>query len=506
MDKSIIDIIEKKSKELPEKEIFIDTKRKVTYKEFVNNAKAIGTYIYNKTDITNKPVLIFIDKTVNCLETMIGTLYSGNFYTILDVKSPQNRIEAIIENLNASIIITDQKNQKKLEALELSVENVFIYEEMTQTEIDNNKLEKINNNKIDTDTMYILYTSGSTGIPKGVVVSNKAVLSYIKWVKEAFNIDENTVWGSQTPFYFSMSITDVFTTMLTGATMYIIPKVNFSFPINLIKYLNENKINTIYWVPSALCIVANLGALKDVELPYLKKILFAGEVMPTKQLNMWVEALPNAMFANLFGPTETTDICSYYVLDKKLKDTDSVPIGKHCNNCGLIVVDENGQEIKYKENEESEPGELLARGSFLASGYYKNEEKTRQAFIQNPINKDFPEIVYKTGDIVKYDKTGNLIYISRKDYQIKHMGYRIELGEIERNIYGVEGVTLCCAIYDDENQKIVLYYQGTIEEKELAIEAEKILLPYMRPNEFNKLDVMPYNSNGKIDRKALKNK
>ena len=484
MDKSIIDIIEKKSKELPEKEIFIDTKRKVTYKEFVNNAKAIGTYIYNKTDITNKPVLIFIDKTVNCLETMIGTLYSGNFYTILDVKSPKNRIESIIENLDANIIITDKKNQKKLEALELSVENVFIYEEMTQTEIDNNKLEKINNNKIDTDTMYILYTSGSTGIPKGVVVSNKAVLSYIKWVKEAFNIDENTVWGSQTPFYFSMSITDVFTTMLTGATMYIIPKVNFSFPINLIKYLNENKINTIYWVPSALCIVANLGALKDVELPYLKKILFAGEVMPTKQLNMWVEALPNAMFANLFGPTETTDICSYYVLDKKLKDTDSVPIGKNCNNCGLIVVDENGQEIKYKEN----------------------EEKTRQAFIQNPINKDFPEIVYKTGDIVKYDKTGNLIYISRKDYQIKHMGYRIELGEIERNIYGVEGVTLCCAIYDDENQKIVLYYQGTIEEKELAIEAEKILLPYMRPNEFHKLNVMPYNSNGKIDRKLLQNK
>ena len=506
MDKSIIDIIEKKSKELPKKEIFVDGKRRVTYKEFANNAKAIGTYIYNKTDITNKPVLIFIDKTVNCLETMIGTLYSGNFYTILDVKSPPNRIEAIIENLNASIIITDQKNQKKLEALELSVENVFIYEEMTQTEIDNNKLEKINNNKIDTDTMYILYTSGSTGIPKGVVVSNKAVLSYIKWVKEAFNIDENTVWGSQTPFYFSMSITDVFTTMLTGATMYIIPKVNFSFPINLIKYLNENKINTIYWVPSALCIVANLGALKNAELPYLKKVLFAGEVMPTKQLNMWVDALPNTMFANLFGPTETTDICSYYILDKKLKDTDVVPIGKHCNNCNLIVVDENGQEIKYKENEESASGELLARGSFLAAGYYKNEEKTRQAFIQNPINKDYPEIVYKTGDIVKYDKTGNLIYISRKDYQIKHMGYRIELGEIERNIYGVEGVTLCCAIYDDENQKIVLYYQGTIEEKELAIEAEKILLPYMRPNEFHKLNVMPYNSNGKIDRKLLQNK
>ena len=503
MEKSIIDVINKKSKEIPEKEIFVDSKRRVTYKEFTENSKKIGTFVNHKINETNKPIVIFIDKTVNCLEAMIGTLYSGNFYTIIDVKSPKNRIESIIENLEAETIITDIKNQKKLESLELNIKNVFVYEEMLKTEIDEINLKKINDDRIDLDTMYILYTSGSTGVPKGVVLNHKAVLSYIKWAEETFNINEETIWGSQTPFYFSMSITDVFTTILTGATMYIIPKVNFSFPINLIKYLNENKINTIYWVPSALCIVANLGALKDVKLPYLRKVLFAGEVMPTKQLNMWMNALPSAMFANLFGPTETTDICSYYILDKKLKDTDSVPIGKHCNNCGLIVVDENGKEIKYIENEESESGELLARGSFLASGYYKNEEKTRQAFIQNPINKCYPEIVYKTGDIVKYDKTGNLIYLSRKDYQIKHMGYRIELGEIERNIYGIEGITLCTAIYDDNNKKIVLYYQGTIDENDLAIECEKILLPYMRPNEFNKLDVMPYNANGKIDRKAL---
>ena len=506
MEKSIIDIINKKSKELPEKELFVDNKRRVTYKEFAENSQKIGTYINQNIKETNLPILIFIDKTVNCLEAMMGILYSGNFYTIIDVKSPKNRVESIIENLEAQTIITDVKNKNKLESLELNIPNIFIYEDMFQTEIDNIALKKINDNRIDLDTMYILYTSGSTGIPKGVVLNHRAVLSYIKWVEETFEINENTIWGSQTPFYFSMSITDVFTTMLTGATMYIIPKVNFSFPINLIKYLNENKINTIYWVPSALCIVANLGALKDVELPYLKKVLFAGEVMPTKQLNMWVKALPEAMFANLFGPTETTDICSYYILDKKLEDTDSVPIGKHCNNCGLIIVNENGQEIKYKENEESESGELLARGSFLASGYYKNEEKTKLAFIQNPINKCYPEIVYKTGDIVKYDKTGNLIYLSRKDYQIKHMGYRIELGEIERNIYGIEGVALCCAIYDDANKRIVLYYQGKIDENELAIECEKILLPYMRPNKFVKLEVMPYNANGKIDRKLLQNK
>ena len=507
MKKSIIDILEETTKKFSNKEAFVDSKRKVTYNEFLNNSKKIGTYINKSVNKTKVPIAIFIDKTVNCLEAMIGTIYSGNFYTVLDVKSPKDRLRSIIENLDAKVIITDTKNVKALQCLDLKTEKLFIYEEMINIEINQKSLNEINNERIDTDIMYILYTSGSTGIPKGVVLSHRAVLSYIKWVKETFDITEKTIWGSQTPFYFSMSITDVFTTILAGATMYIIPKVNFSFPINLIRFLDENKINTIYWVPSALCIVANLGALKDIKLPNLKKVLFAGEVMPTKQLNMWMDALPNTMFANLFGPTETTDICSYYIIDKKIPLTESIPIGKHCNNCNLIVIDENENEIKYNpKEEESKSGELLVRGSFLAEGYYKNEEKTKNTFIQNPINKNYPEIVYKTGDIVKFNKEGNLIYISRKDYQIKHMGYRIELGEIEKNIYSVEEITLCCSIYDDVNKKIVLYYQGTIEENDLAKKLEEKLLPYMKPNKYIRLNVMPYNSNGKIDRKFLKEK
>ena len=242
-------------------------------------------------------------------------------------------------------------------------------------------------------------------------------------------------------------------------------------------------------------------------MPNLKKVLFAGEVMPTKQLNMWMEALPKVLFANLYGPTETTDICSYYVIDKKIEDSQSIPIGKHCNNCNLIVIDDDGQEIKYNPKENiCKSGELFVRGSFLAEGYYKNEEKTKEAFIQNPVNKNYPEKVYKTGDIVKFDKDGNLVYISRKDYQIKHMGYRIELGEVERNIYSINGITLCVCIYDDINQNIVLYYQGDIDENKLANEISLKLLPYMRPNKYKKIKAMPYNSNGKIDRKALKQK
>ena len=503
MKKSIVDYLDDICKRFPDKKAFIDLNREVTYQEFVSNSKRIGTYISTIVNDINTPMAIFIDKTINCLESMIGIIYSGNFYTVLDTKSPQNRIETIIENLDTNVILTDYKNLKKIQDMKITDKKILIYEEIIKTEINEQILFEINEKRIDTDIMYILFTSGSTGVPKGVVITHRAVLSYIKWVQETFKIDEKTIWGSQTPFYFSMSITDVFTTMMCGATMYIIPKINFSFPINLIKYLKENKINTIYWVPSALCIVANLGALDKMELPDL----FAGEVMPVRQLNMWMDALPNTIFANLYGPTETTDICSYYIIENKISEAQTIPIGRNCNNCNLIVVNENGQEIKFRDDgKESESGELLVRGSFLAEGYYNNPKKTKEVFIQNPINDKYPEKVYKTGDIVKFDINGNLIYISRKDYQIKHMGYRIELGEIEKNIYSIEGITLCVCIYDDINQNIILYYQGEVSEEQLAKIIPLKLVSYMRPHKYKRLVAMPYNSNGKIDRKFLKQK
>lgn len=222
--------------------------------------------------------------------------------------------------------------------------------------------------------------------------------------------------------------------------------------------------------------------------------------MPTKQLNMWIKKLPHAMFANLFGPTETTDICTYYVIDRKIENTESLPIGKHCDNCDVMVIKEDGTEAR-----DGEEGELCVRGSFLAAGYYKNPEKTNQVFVQNPLNKAYPEVVYRTGDIVKYNEKGELIYISRKDFQIKHMGYRIELGEIENRINNIDGIMNCACIYDTENSKIVLFYQGNIDEVEILNKAKEKLTNYMVPNKVVKLDKLPYNANGKIDRKLLQN-
>lgn len=500
MKKSILQSLEDTTRKFPNKIAFEDINRSTTYQEFTDNAKKIGTRLLKINQI-NQAISIFMDKSVACLETMMGILYSGNFYTVLDAKSPEERIQHIIKTLQPMAIVVDKKNLEKAKKLDFSGK-LLVYEEIVETQIEEEKLKEISEKIIDTDPMYILFTSGSTGVPKGTVISHRAVLSYATWVKETFNITEQTKFGNQTPFYFSMSITDVFSTILTGATLYIIPKMYFSFPVKLLEYLKEKEINTIYWVPSALCIVANLGALEEVQLPNLKKILFAGEVMPMKQLNMWREKFPDTMFANLYGPTETTDICTYYIVDRKFENTETLPIGRHCNNCDVLIIKEDGTKA-----EKGEEGELCARGSFLALGYYNNPEKTSQVFVQNPLNKSYPEIIYKTGDIVKENERGEIIYISRKDYQIKHMGYRIELGEIETAINSIDGIIACACVYDEINSKIVLFYQGNkLEEKDLLEQAKTKLPNYMCPNEIHCIEKMPYNANGKIDRKELKNR
>lgn len=499
MKKSITNYLDQTAEKYKNKLIFVENKEnKITYNNFVKASKVVASNILEKMQIYNEPVAIYIDKGIDCLKAMFGILYSANAYCVLDTLSPETRIRTIIDTLNPKVIITNNKNIDNLK----KIDNKVPILNLDEIELKMNKklLVEIDKKRIDTDPAYILFTSGSTGVPKGSVITHKSLISYIKWFSETFDINNETIFGNQTPFYFSMSVTDIYSTIMTGATFNIIPKINFSFPVNLMKYLNEYKINTIYWVPSALSIVANLNTFEYILPKYLKKVLFAGEVMTMPQLNIWRKYLPNVEYANLYGPTETTDICTYYKINRKFDDCETLPIGNACNNTEILLVNEKGEKA-----DKNEIGELYVRGSFVGNGYYNNVEKTNSAFVQNPLNKNYFELVYRTGDLGKYNKYGEIEYCGRKDFQIKHLGYRIELGEIETNINSLQGLTISACIYDNNNKLIVLFYEGqTLENDEVISFINEKLLKYMQPNKVIKLKKMPYNANGKIDRIKLK--
>lgn len=495
--KTITDYLDITAKKYPEKIGVKDIDKQYTFSKIRENALKVGSVLGEK-GLFKKPIAIFLDKSVDCFCSMFGVAYSGNFYTILDVTMPQDRIKRILMILDAEAIITDKKHEQDIQKLDLKFSPIYIEDIYTRT-INNLMIECIQNRIIDTDVLYILFTSGSTGDPKGVIISHRNVITYMEWSGKVFGFDSNTIFGSQTPFYFSMSVLDIFQTIRTGAEFVIIPKKLFSLPGDLISYIDETQINTIYWVPSALCQLANINALDNPKLKCVKMILFAGEVMPAKQLNMWRRALPDAFYANLFGPTEVTDICTYYILDREIADDESIPIGKTCDNMDVFIVDENGKEVTGTQE-----GEMLVRGASVAYGYYKNPEKTKEAFIQNPLQDFYEEKVYRTGDLVHYNENGEIIYVSRKDFQIKHMGYRIELGEIETAASAIAQIDRVCCIYDMANSELVLFYTGAIDAKDIKKNIKKKVPRYMIPTRYVTMEEMPLNLNGKIDRGELK--
>ena len=450
----VTDYLDKAVKRFPNKIGFVDDTKSITFTELQTLSYHIAYKLIVKKYFKN-PIAVFMDKSVECITTFIGIAYSGNFYVPIDVNMPYERISKIINILQPSAIISDNGSLKRIEPVIRSNcgIDILMYSDMFGENFEEIKIKQRIKSIIDTDVLYVLFTSGSTGEPKGVVVSHKSVISYTEWASKAFSLDQNVVLGNQTPFYFSMSVFDIYQTLKNAATMYIIPKMLFSFPIRLIEFLNKNNINLLYWVPSALCIVANSGVLDKRDTSNIRRILFAGEVMPTKQLNIWRKHLPKAFFANLFGPTEVTDICCYYILERVFADNEILPIGNACENAEILILDENNQLVKSKDV----IGELCVRGSILACGYYNNPEKTNAVFIQNPLNKKYPEYIYRTGDLVHFNKKNELIYDGRKDFQIKHMGYRIELGEIEAVISSIDEIEMCCCLYTKKANSSVLF-------------------------------------------------
>lgn len=495
MQKSVIEYLQRTASRFPKKTAVQDSKDKICFDELLKAAHQISVAL-RTLKLNRKPIGVYIHKGCKAVEAFAGINMSGNFYVPLDVKSPDSRILSILEVLDSSVVITDREHAEKLASI--CKKTVLIIEDLLLEMSDEIGEEDVMTDmQIDTDPVYSIFTSGSTGTPKGVVISHRGVIDYIDWAIDTFKIDETSVIGNQAPFYFDNSTLDIYLMYATGATLNIIPEENFMFPAKLIDYLNEYQISFIFWVPFALINVANFNIFENKKPHYLKDVFFAGEVMPNKHLNYWRKYLPDCRYVNLYGPTEITVDCTYYIVERNFEDNDPLPIGYACRNSDILIL-VNG----VREAAVNEQGELCVRGSSLALGYYNDWEKTKKAFIQNPLNLHYPETIYCTGDIVYKNELGEIMYVGRKDSQIKHNGYRIELGEIETAIIGSKLVENCCVVYDFTRKKIVLFYQSTTD-LDMAEFRKSVLahIPkYMMPTEYHRVDLMKQNANGKIDR------
>ncbi|MCI8520267.1 MAG: D-alanine--poly(phosphoribitol) ligase [Clostridia bacterium] len=503
---SAVRLLDKAAEKYNDKTAIADEWGEISFAELQKQGKSVGTAIINADaeGYMPSPVMVYLKKSISCIVCFMGAMYSANPYVPTAYDMPANRIQKIVDSLQGrGHIITDANGLETLKTMDIpETISIHIYEEIIKTEADNVLVEKTLSSAIDTDPIYIMFTSGSTGAPKGVTVPHRGVIDYAMWVAKTFGIDKTSVLGNQAPFYFDNSIFDIYSCLLTGAKMVIIPETLFMFPVKLPEFVRDNDITTIFWVPTVMINVANSGILSEIELPKLENVVFCGEVMPNTQLNIWRKAQPHCTYANLYGPTEISDVCTYYIADRPFKDSDPLPIGRACENMRIIILNEQNEIAKTNEQ-----GEICVIGTGVSLGYWNNPEITQKAFMQNPVNTYYEERIYRTGDLAFIDDEGLIIYLGRKDNQVKVKGNRIELGEIENAAMCVDGVKGACAVFDEDKQQIVLFVESQTDFKlrKMNLELKKYIPNYMLPSGLIVMDKFPHTANDKIDRVTLKN-
>ncbi|MBQ9211541.1 MAG: amino acid adenylation domain-containing protein [Clostridia bacterium] len=497
MIRNILDYLENSAEKHGNKIAFADEERSLTFQQLMDLGKRIGSALLER-QVPSKPIPVYMQKSPMEIAAFMGVVYSGNAYAPIDPQMPQKRVERILHTLEAEMVIADEACKKQLAEMGFAG-SICTMEELSRQEMDENKLEATRKRMIDCDPLYIIFTSGSTGNPKGVAVPHRAVIDFTEWFSNTAKLDETCVFGNQAPFYFDMSVKDIYSTLRNGATTWIIPKKLFNFPVELFHYIIDHGINTLAWATSAVCLAAKEAAFEKLLPTTVRAVCFGGEAMPVKLLDIWRKYLPDAFYMNMYGPTETAVDCTYYVIEKgKQFDSAYFPAGFPCENTGILIL-KNDQPVQP-----GEIGEICVRGTALAHGYYNDPEKTSQVFVQNPLQKAYPELIYRTGDVGYYNPQGEIVFASRQDDQIKHMGYRIELGEIEASLTEIDGIDRCCCLFDKGKDKILCVYTGAASKKEILQGIGKYIPKYMWPNVFVQLAEMPMNLNGKIDRARLK--
>lgn len=503
---TVLDYLESASKHHANKKAVCDVDSNYTYAELNDAAKNIGAYV-SKHAPMHTPVAIFMEKSCLHLAAIYGILYAGCFYVPMDHKTPIDRLESICDTIETRNVITDEKGAKILEKIGFSgdllmIDEMIEYGNQNPSEVCD-RISERRSCVVDTDLMYLIFTSGSTGVPKGVAITHRAVMDYIDAFICQIGLEESDVCGNQAPFYTDFSLRDIYGSVAVGATICIIPQSYFISPKRLLTYMDENNVSFLSWVPTAYRLVSQFDGLSKVKPKSIKKMLFSGESMPVPVYEYWKSYYQEAKWVQCYGPTEATGACCFYNVEGDYVDTDTIPIGKPFINTGIVLLDIEENDEIIPQTESNRKGEICVFGTCLAEGYYNNPEKTKEAFVQNPLYTGRDSKMYRTGDLGYYNKNGDIVFVSRKDYQVKHGGKRIELGEIETAVMSIPEIRATCCVQRRSDDTLVLYYTGDIDKAGIQKAVGDKLPKYMIPGEYIPKDELPMLESGKLNRKLM---
>ncbi len=524
--RNVLTYLEDDAARHPDKRAVEEEERSCTYGQLLEFSRQAGSALA-ALGAQRRAVMVFMEKGIDALAIMLGALQAGGFYVPVDPHIPAERLALIAGVLEGSIVVaSDETMPLALEALGQQPQSpgagceeeagalteacpanfdspmrprLVPAAQLLGFSVNDDALEAARAQATDADPVYVLFTSGSTGVPKGVAVSHRAVIDFIDDFVTRFEFGADERIANQAPFDFDVSVKDIYGALATGSTLVVVPRRMFSEPAVLMDFLQGRDITNMTWAVAALCLITSLHGLEGHQLPTVRRVLFSGEVMPLSHLRAWMERVPQAVFVNLYGPTEITCNCLYHVVDPARSYEGGLPLGAPFAHREILLVDAQGRAV----TEPGVEGEILVRGDSLALGYVANPERTAASFCQNPLHNRFPDRVYRTGDLAAFDEAGELFYRGRVDNQIKHQGHRIELEEVDRALEGVPGVQRCRCVYDHDKQRLIAFYEGNAEARDIRQHVLQTLPIFMLPSKIMPIDAMPLTKNGKVDRKAL---